>query len=125
MIPGIGRAVWSSGSSGSGGTGRTTAWDTYDGTEDTAWQQWMDDSSTALSSNYQVSYTENNSIRIGSSSAYLAITDGSQEFLGLVSTDTADATSMNIKLSSGHSMVRPEIKKWGSSNILMTSVADQ
>jgi len=123
MIPGVGRAVWQSGASG-GGTGRTNAWDTYDGTADTAWQQWVDDTSTALGSGYQVSYTENNAIRAGGANGYLAITDGSVEYLGYLTTDTADATSMSIKLNGGYAMTRPEIRLWGS-NVLMTSVADQ
>ena len=122
-FPGAGRAVWIGGSSG-GGSGRTTDWSTYDGTNDTAWQQWVDDTSTALGTTYQVSYTENNAIRAGSLTGYLAITNGSQEFLGYFTADTADATSMSINLSSGHAMTRPEIKSWGS-NILMTSTADQ
>jgi hypothetical protein len=122
VFPGIGRQAWVSGSLG-GGTGRSTAWDTYDGTEDTAWQQWVDETSTALGSSYQVSYTENNSLRSGGTSGYLAITDGTQEYLGYFEADQADATNMQIKLNGPYNMDRPEIRYW-TTHILMTSVED-
>ena len=121
VFPGAARAVWQSGASG-GTPARQQDWSTYDGTEDTAWQQWVDDTSTALGSSYDVSYTENNSIPLGQS-GYLAITNGSQEFLGYYTGDSNDPTSIQIKLNGGYSMERPEIRNWGSS-VLMTSTAD-
>lgn len=123
-FPGAGRAVLIGGSSG-GGTGRLDNWDTYDGTNDTAWQQWVDDTSTALGSSYQVSYTENNTIGINGLNGYMAITDGSVEHLGFITMDEQDATSMSIKLNGGYAMTRPEIRKWGDSHVLMSSTADQ
>ena len=121
-FPGVGRAALIAGSSG-GTPGRTQDWSTYDGTEDTDWQQWVDDTSTALGSSYDVSYTENNSIGAGQN-GYLAITNGSQEFLGYYTGDSADPTSIQITLNGGYSMERPEIRNWGAS-VLMTSTTDQ
>jgi len=121
-FPGVGRAALIAGSSG-GTPGRPQDWSTYDGTEDTAWQQWVDDTSTALGSSYDVSYTENNSIALGQN-GYLAITNGSQEFLGYYTGDSADPTSIQITLNGGYSMERPEIRNWGTS-VLMTSTTDQ
>lgn len=120
-FPGVGRAALIAGSSG-GTPARQQDWSTYDGTEDTAWQQWVDDTSTALGSSYDVSYTENNSIPAGQN-GYLAITNGSQEFLGYYAGDSNDPTSIQIKLNGGYSMERPEIRNWGGS-VLMTSTAD-
>lgn len=120
-FPGVGRAALIAGSSG-GTPARQQDWSTYDGTEDTAWQQWVDDTSTALGSSYDVSYTENNSIPAGQN-GYLAITNGSQEFLGYYTGDSNDPTSIQIKLNGGYSMERPEIRNWGGS-VLMTSIAD-
>lgn len=122
-FPGVGRAVFIAGATGDT-TGRDNDWQNYDGTNDTAWQQWVDDTSSALGSSYTVSKTENNILRQGPENGYLAITDGSTQTLGYFTTDAVDPTSMQIKLNGGHAMTRPEIRQWGPT-ILMTSVADQ
>ena len=97
MIPGVGRAVWQSGASG-GGTGRTPAWDTYDGTEDTAWQQWLDDTSTAISSSYDVTTSKGSSNSYGNKRCWLAIQNGNTGYIGYVMADQDDATNCQIKL---------------------------
>lgn len=120
MIPGVGRAVWSAGSSG-GGTGRTNDWNTYDGTEDTAWQQWVDETSTALT-NYDTTKTEKNHLR-GPGTSYIAVNGGGLEYLGVVTPDTADATSAQITLYGPYNMKRAELNQSGS-YIAMTSLTD-
>jgi len=122
VFPGIGRQSWVSGSLG-GGTGRTPDWNTYDGTEDTAWQQWVDETSTALSNSYSVSKTEKNHIRGGGTKSYVAITDGTNEYLGVTTADTADATSMQIDLIGPFAMDRPEINILDNI-IMMSSLED-
>lgn len=118
-FPGAGRAVWIGGSSGET-TGRSTDWSTYDGTNDTAWQQWIDDTSSTLSSSYQVTNTERNSIALNGETAYLAVTNGSQEFIAKVEPDALDATSAQITLGSGYNMDRAELVNLNN-KMLMTS----
>jgi len=118
-FPGAGRAVWIGGSSGEN-TGRTTDWSTYDGTNDTAWQQWIDDTSSTLSSSYQVTDTERNSVSLGRETAYLAVTNGTQEFIARVTPDALDATSAQITLGDTYDMERGELVNLGN-KILMTS----
>ena len=122
VFPGIGRQAWVSGSLG-GGTGRSTDWNTYDGTEDTAWQVMVDETSTSLGSSYTLSKTEKNHIRAGVTKSYLAITDGTNEYLGVTTADTADATSMQIDLIGPFAMDRPEINILDNI-IMMSSLED-
>jgi len=118
-FPGAGRAVWIGGSSGET-TGRTTDWGTYDGTNDSAWQQFTDNTSSTLSSSYQVTNTERNSVSIGRDTAYLAITDGTSEYIAKVEPDALDATSAQITLGSGYTMDRAELVILNN-KMLMTS----
>ena len=118
-FPGAGRAVWIGGSSGET-TGRSTDWSTYDGTNDTAWQQWIDNTSSTLSSSYQVTNTERNSIALNRETAYLAVTNGSQEFIAKVEPDALDATSAQITLGNGYNMDRAELVNLDN-KMLMTS----
>lgn len=118
-FPGAGRAVWIGGSSGET-TGRTTDWSTYDGTNDSAWQQWTDNTSSTLSSSYQVTNTERNSVAINREVAYLAVTNGTQEFIAKVEPDALDATSAQITLGNGYNMDRAELINLGN-KMLMTS----
>lgn len=111
MIPGVGRAVWQSGASG-GGTGRTAAWNTYDGTEDTAWQQMVDDTSTALTS-YSVTRTEKNIQPGGNEKAYIALTNGTSEYLGVIAVDAIDPTSAHITTYGPYTMERCELNRSG------------
>ena len=71
-FPGAGRAVWIGGSLG-GGTGRTTDWSTYDGTNDTAWQQWIKDDSSALGTTYQTIKGFKNTALASSGGAYFGV----------------------------------------------------
>jgi hypothetical protein len=100
-FPGAGRAVWIGGSS-SGGTGRTNDWSTYDGTEDSAWQQWVDDTSTAISSSISVTATPMNAHGFGGGRGALVLTDGSVNKVGLFIADTDDATAGQFKLYGSH-----------------------
>ena len=103
MIPGVGRAVWQSGASG-GGTGRTTDWSTYDGTNDTAWQQWLDDTSSALGTTYQVINGFKNTALAGSGSFFMGIDNNGTQTIGKWVPDTADTTSAQITLGSFHNL---------------------
>ena len=98
VFPGIGRQAWVSGSLG-GGTGRTADWDTYDGTADTAWQVIVDQTSTALSSSYDVLLNQNTIKKLGPTRAVIGMQNGSNGYVGLVNCDTDDATSLEITLS--------------------------
>lgn len=100
-FPGAGRAVWIGGSSG-GGTGRTNDWSTYDGTNDSAWQQWVDDTSTAIASSTDVTATPMNAHGFGGGQGALMLTDGSVNKVGLFIADTDDATAGQIKLYGSH-----------------------
>lgn len=100
-FPGAGRAVWIGGSS-SGGTGRTADWSTYDGTNDSAWQPWVDDTSTAISSSISVTATPMNAHGFGGGRGALVVTDGSVNKAALFIADTDDATSGQFKLYGDH-----------------------
>lgn len=100
-FPGAGRAVWIGGSS-SGGTGRTNDWSTYDGTEDSAWQQWVDDTSTAISSSTDVTATPMNAHGLGGGKGALVLTDGSVNKVALFIADTDDATAGQFKIYGSH-----------------------
>jgi len=101
VFPGIGRQAWVSGSSGSGGTGRSTDWSTYTGTQDTAWQQWIDETSTALGSTYQVINGAKNSYRLGSDSCSMGIDVNGVTRLGIWQLDMPDASSAQITFRDG------------------------
>jgi len=97
VFPGIGRQSWVSGSLG-GGTGRTADWDTYDGTEDTDWQQWIDETSTALPVDYSIVSQDQRIAKIGNERALLIIdTADNNSTIGLVRTDAVDPTSAQIE----------------------------
>ena len=100
-FPGAGRAVWIGGSS-SGGTGRTADWSTYDGTNDSAWQQWVDDTSTAIASSISVTATPMNAHGFGGGRGALVLTDGSVNKVALFIADTDDATAGQFKLYGNH-----------------------
>lgn len=100
-FPGIGRAVLIGGSLG-GGTGRTNDWSTYDGTEDSAWQQWVDDTSTAISSSTDVTATPMNAHGFGGGRGALVLTDGSVNKVALFIADTDDATAGQFKIYGSH-----------------------
>ena len=100
-FPGIGRAVLIGGSLG-GGTGRTNDWSTYDGTEDSAWQQWVDDTSTAISSSTDVTATPMNAHGLGGGRGALVLTDGSVNKVALFIADTDDATAGQFKIYGSH-----------------------
>ena len=100
-FPGAGRAVWIGGSS-SGGTGRTNDWSTYDGTEDSAWQPWVDDTSTAISSSISVTATPMNAHGLGGGRGALVLTDGSVNKVALFVADTDDATAGQFKIYGSH-----------------------
>lgn len=100
-FPGIGRAVLIGGSLG-GGTGRTNDWSTYDGTEDSAWQQWVDETSTAISSSTDVMATPMNAHGFGGGRGALVLTDGSVNKVALFIADTDDATAGQFKIYGSH-----------------------
>jgi len=98
MIPGISRAVWHSGASG-GGTGRSTAWDTYDASEDTEWQQLVDETSTSITDAYFPTFNEKNGVRINNTRAVLSFADTSDiGYLGLLKLDADDPSNMQVDL---------------------------
>ena len=99
VFPGIGRQAWTSGSLG-GGTGRTPDWDTYDATQDTAWQVIVDQTSTALSSSYDVLLNQNTIKKLSPTRALIGMQNGSNGYIGLINCDTDDATSLEVTLSS-------------------------
>lgn len=97
VFPGIGRQAWTSGSMG-GGTGRSTAWNTYDATADTAWQQWIDETSTTLPVNYSIVAQDQRIAKVGNERALLIIdTADNNSTIGLVRTDAVDPTSAQIE----------------------------
>jgi hypothetical protein len=123
MIPGIGRAVWIAGSSGEN-TGRSGSWSTYDSTNDTAWQQWVDDSSTALGTGYEATNTERNTASHSREKAFMAVTDGTQEYLGQIEIDTLDATNAKWTLTGAYDMERAELVKTAD-KMMMTSLENK
>jgi hypothetical protein len=102
-FPGVGRAVFIAGSSG-GGTGRTTDWSTYDGTNDTAWQQWVDDTSTALGTTYQTIKGFKNTALASSGSFFLGIDNNGTQTVAKFVPDTDDATAGHFTLGSFHNL---------------------
>ena len=100
-FPGAGRAVLIGGSLG-GGTGRTNDWSTYDASQDSAWQQWVDDSSTAIGSSTDVTATPMNAHGLGGGQGVLALTDGSVNKVALFKADTDDATAGQFTIYGSH-----------------------
>jgi hypothetical protein len=122
-FPGAGRAVWIGGSSGES-TGRSGSWSTYDATNDTAWQQWVDDSSTALGTGYEATNTERNTAQHSREKAFMAVTNGSQEYIGQIEIDTLDATNAKWTLTGAYDMERAELVK-NSDKMMMTSLQNK
>ena len=100
-FPGAGRAVLIGGSLG-GGTGRTNDWSTYDATQDSAWQQWVDDSSSAIGSSIDVTATPMNAHGLGGGQGVLVLTDGSVNKVALFKADTDDATAGQFTIYGSH-----------------------
>jgi hypothetical protein len=124
VFPGAARAVWQSGASG-GGTGRTFDWSTYDGTNDTAWQQWLDDTSTALGTNYQVITGFKNTALAGSSSFFMGIDNNGTQTIGKWVPDTDDATSAQITLGSFHDLGTNRVQMLtNGAEMVLTSATD-
>lgn len=124
-FPGVGRAVQVGGSLGGGdNTNRTTDWSTYDGTEDTAWQQWQDESSTALDSTHDVTASKGSSLPHSKTRAFLAINKGTTQYLGYVKFDKADADSLQIVLNGGYAMGDINIAGKIQTTIVTTGIED-
>ena len=102
-FPGAGRAVWIGGSLG-GGTGRTTDWSTYDGTNDTAWQQWIKDDSSALGTTYQTIKGFKNTALASSGGAYFGVDNNGTQSIAKFVPDTMDATAGHFTLGSFHNL---------------------
>ena len=102
-FPGAGRAVLIGGSLG-GGTGRTTDWSTYDGTNDTAWQQWIKDDSTALGTTYQTIKGFKNTALASSGGAYFGVDNNGTQSIAKFVPDTIDATAGHFTLGSFHNL---------------------
>lgn len=100
-FPGAGRAVLIGGSLG-GGTGRTNNWSTYDGTEDSDWQVWVDETSSAISSSVSVTATPMNAHGLGGGQGAVVLADGSVNKIGLFIADTDDATNGQFKIYGSH-----------------------
>ena len=123
MIPGIGRAVWHSGATG-GGTGRSADWSTYDGTNDTAWQQWIDDTSTALGTTYQpIKHFKNTGIA-SSGGFFMGIDNDGTQTIGKWVPDAEDATSAHITVGNFHNLGSDQVTMVdnGSQMILTSSI---
>ena len=87
-FPGAGRAIQTGGSLGGGDeTNRTLDWSTYDATEDSAWQQWQDESSTLLDSTHDVTASKGSSLSHSKTRSFLAINKGTTQYLGYVKFD--------------------------------------
>jgi hypothetical protein len=124
-FPGIGRAVQVGGSLGGGDfTNRTTDWSTYDGTEDTAWQQWQDESSTSIDSTHDVTASKGSSLSHSKTRAFLAINKGTTQYLGYVKLDKADADSCQIVLNGGYAMGDINIAGKIASTVVTTGIED-
>ena len=102
-FPGAGRAVLIGGSLG-GGTGRTTDWSTYDGTNDTAWQQWLKDDSSALGTTYQTIKGFKNTALASSGGAYFGVDNNGTQSIAKFVPDTADTTAGHFTLGSFHNL---------------------
>ena len=125
-FPGAGRAVWIGGSTGGevDATNRTTAWSTYDGTEDTAWQQWQDESSTSIDATHDVTASKGSSLSHSKTRSFLAINKGTTQYLGYVKLDKADADSCQIVLNGGYAMGDINIAGKIASTIVTTGIED-
>ena len=125
-FPGAGRAVWIGGSTGGevDATNRTTAWSTYDGTEDTAWQQWQDESSTSIDATHDVTASKGSSLSHSKTRAFLAINKGTTQYLGYVKLDKADADSCQIVLNGGYAMGDINIAGKIASTVVTTGIED-
>jgi hypothetical protein len=124
-FPGIGRAVQVGGSLGGGdNTNRTTDWSTYDATEDTAWQQWQDESSTSIDSTHDVTASKGSSLSYSKTRAFLAINKGTTQYLGYVKLDKADADSCQIVLNGGYAMGDINIAGKIASTVVTTGIED-
>ena len=126
-FPGAGRAVLIGGSLG-GGTGRTTDWSTYNGNNDTDWQQWVDDSSTALGTTYQsikgYKNTANELASIGG--AFIGVDNNGTQTVAKFVPDTDDATSGQFTLGSFHNLGTNKVQMVNNgAEIILTSNADQ
>jgi hypothetical protein len=123
-FPGAGRAVLIGGSLG-GGTGRTTDWSTYDGTNDTAWQQWVDDSSTALGTTYQSIKGFKNTALASSGSVFLGIDNNGTQTVAKFVPDTDDATAGHFTLGSFHDLGTDRVQLIHNGfNPVLTSAVD-
>ena len=123
-FPGVGRAVFIAGSSG-GGTGRTTDWSTYDGTNDTAWQQWVDDTSTALGTTYQTIKGFKNTALASSGSFFLGVDNNGTQSVAKFVPDTDDATSGQFTLGSFHDLGTNRVQLINNgADMVLTSAVD-
>jgi hypothetical protein len=123
-FPGAGRAVWIGGSS-SGGTGRTTDWSTYDGTNDSAWQQWVDDTSTALGTTYQTIKGFKNTALASSGSVFFGVDNNGTQSIAKFVPDTDDATSGHFTLGSFHDLGTNKVQMLDNGiNMLLASATD-
>ena len=126
-FPGAGRAVLIGGSLG-GGTGRTTDWSTYNGNNDTDWQQWVDDSSTALGTTYQTikgyKNTANELASIGGT--FIGVDNNGTQTVAKFVPDTEDATSGQFTLGSFHNLGTNKVQMVNNgAEIILTSNVDQ
>ena len=123
-FPGAGRAVLIGGSLG-GGTGRTTDWSTYDGTNDTAWQQWVDDTSTALGTTYQPIKGFKNTALASSGSVFFGVDNNGTQSIAKFVPDTIDATAGHFTLGSFHDLGTNKVQMLDNGvNMLLVSATD-
>jgi hypothetical protein len=125
-FPGAGRAVLIGGSLG-GGTGRTTDWSTYNGNNDSAWQQWVDDSSTALGTTYQTIKGFKNTALPTSGSTFFGVDNNGTQTVAKFVPDTDDATSGQFTLGSFHNLGTDRVQLLSTpttSNMVLTSAVD-
>lgn len=124
-FPGVGRAVQTGGSLGGGdNTNRTNNWSTYDATEDSAWQQWQDESSTLLDSTHDVTASKGSSLSHTKTRSFLAINKGTTQYLGYVKFDKADADSLQIVLNGGYAMGDINIAGKIQTTVVTTGIED-
>ncbi len=102
-FPGVGRAVFIGGSLG-GGTGRTRDWSTYNGTNDTAWQQWIKDDSSALGTTYQAIKGFKKVGLSSSGSFFMGVDNNGTQTIAKFVPDTDDATAGHFTLGSFHNL---------------------
>ena len=124
-FPGVGRAIQTGGSLGGGDeTNRTLDWSTYDATEDSAWQQWQDESSTLLDSTHDVTASKGSSLAHSKTRSFLAINKGTTQYLGYVKFDKADADSLQIVLNGGYAMGDINIAGKIQTTVVTTGIED-